>query len=46
MRFKLDPAAMAAALPQALLGWLGVFVVTAVIISAIYLLNASTGKRG
>ena len=37
---------MTAVLPRAMLGWLGVFAVTIVIIAAIYLLNAATKERG
>lgn len=33
------------ALPKAMIGWLGVFVVTAVIILSVWLLNRFAGKK-
>lgn len=32
-------------LPKAMIGWLGVFVVTAVIIASVWLLNRFSGKK-
>lgn len=46
MQFKIDFPAMMSALPDAMIGWAGVFVVTAVIIAAIWALNKLTEKRG
>lgn len=45
MNFHLDVQAMLACVPQVLLGWLGVFIVTIVIIAAIWLLNKLTTKK-
>ena len=41
--FHLDD--MLEALPKAMIGWLGVFVVTAVIIVSVWMLNKFTGRK-
>ncbi len=46
MNFGFNPAAMAAAFGDAMIGWLGVFVVTVVIIASVWVLNKVTGKKG
>lgn len=43
LKFNVD--AFLAILPQALLGWAGVFLVTIVVIFAIWLLNRVTGRK-
>lgn len=45
MFLKFDVDAFLAILPQALLGWAGVFLVTIVVIFAIWLLNCVTGRK-
>ncbi len=44
MQFGIHLDAMLEALPKALIGWLGVFIVTAVIILCVWLLNKFTNK--
>jgi len=41
----INPQAMLAALPDALIGWLGIFVVTGVIIACTWLLDTLTMKK-
>lgn len=43
LKFNVD--AFLAILPQALLGWAGVFIVTIVVIFAIWVLNRVTGRK-
>ena len=45
MKFGFYLENMMEALPKAMIGWLGVFVVTAVIIASVWLLNKFSGKR-
>lgn len=45
MFLKFDVDAFLAILPQALLGWAGVFLVTIVVIFAIWVLNRVTGRK-
>ena len=46
MKFSINPQAMFAAFGDAMIGWAGVFVVTAVIIASVWVLNKVTGKKG
>lgn len=43
---KMNPMAMVEYIPEALIGWLCVFVVTAVVIASIWALNKATSKKG
>ena len=46
MKFSFNPAAMMAAFGDAMTGWAGVFIVTAVIIASVWVLNKVTSKKG
>ena len=43
---KMNPMTMVEYIPEALIGWLCVFIVTAVVIACIWVLNKVTGKKG
>lgn len=43
---KIDFMTMVEYIPEALIGWLCVFIVTAVVIGSIWLLNKATSKKG
>lgn len=43
---KMNPMAMIEYIPEALIGWACVFIVTAVVIAAIWALNKATSKKG
>ena len=43
---KMNLMAMVEYIPEALIGWLCVFVVTAVVIASIWVLNKVTSKKG
>lgn len=45
MNFRLNPSAMLEALPNAMIGWAGVFAVTIVIIVGVCVLNRATSKQ-
>lgn len=46
MNFSFNPQAMFAAFGDAMIGWAGVFVVTAVIIASVWVLNKVTANKG
>jgi len=46
MNFSFNPSAMMAAFGDAMIGWAGVFIVTAVIIASVWVLNKVTAKKG
>lgn len=46
MKFSFNPQAMFAAFGDAMIGWGGVFVVTAVIIASVWALNKVTARKG
>lgn len=45
MKFSINVPAMVEAFPNAMIGWAGVFVVTAVIIASVWVLNKVTSKK-
>ncbi|MGN0803445.1 MAG: hypothetical protein ACI4MF_12700 [Candidatus Faecivicinus sp.] len=45
MKFEINFPAMVATIPDAMIGWAGVFAVTLVIIACVWVLNKVTVKR-